>query len=83
MSLVRCNYQRPAVATIPINTGKLLTCAAMQKIDGKLLNVSYVEDPSFSDFVVLEVLSSVVTYSLQDLLDSVDLSLWAPLLIDF
>lgn len=41
----------------------------MQKIDDKLLNISHIEDPSFSAFVALEVLRSVVTFSLQDLLE--------------
>lgn len=41
----------------------------MQKIDDKLLNVSLVEDPSFPAFVALEVLRSVATFSLQDLLE--------------
>ncbi|CEJ61560.1 hypothetical protein PMG11_10089 [Penicillium brasilianum] len=42
----------------------------MQKIDDKLLNISHVEDPSFSAFVALEVLRSVVSLSLQGLLDN-------------
>lgn len=41
----------------------------MQKIDDKLLNISHIEDPSFSAFVALEVLRSVVSFSLQDLLE--------------
>ncbi|KAK9242053.1 hypothetical protein V1506DRAFT_548716 [Lipomyces tetrasporus] len=42
----------------------------MQKIDDKLLNISHIEDTSFSAFVALEVLRSVVSFSLQDLLDN-------------
>ncbi|KAJ5691878.1 hypothetical protein N7462_001301 [Penicillium macrosclerotiorum] len=41
----------------------------MQKIDVDLLNIKHVEDPSFSAFVSLEVLRSVVSFSLQDLID--------------
>ncbi|KAF3402071.1 hypothetical protein F1880_009843 [Penicillium rolfsii] len=42
----------------------------MQRIDNKLLNISHIEDPSFSAFVSLEVLRSVVSFSLQDLLNN-------------
>ncbi|KAJ5819558.1 hypothetical protein N7474_005149 [Penicillium riverlandense] len=43
----------------------------MQRIDGELLNIRHVEDPAFSAFVSLEVLRSVVSFSLQELLDNV------------
>lgn len=40
----------------------------MQRIDDQLLSIRHVEDPAFSAFVALEVLRSVVSFSLQDLL---------------
>lgn len=40
----------------------------MQKVDGKLLSIRYIEDPGFSAFVALEVLRSVVGVSLRELL---------------
>lgn len=43
----------------------------VQKIDKELLNIRHVQDPAFSAFVSLEVLRSVVTWTLRDLLRSV------------
>ncbi|CAG7995124.1 unnamed protein product [Penicillium salamii] len=43
----------------------------MQKIDGELLSIRHIEDPAFSAFVSLEVLRSVVSFSLQDLIEYV------------
>ncbi|KAJ5101335.1 hypothetical protein NUU61_003557 [Penicillium alfredii] len=43
----------------------------MQKIDDELLSIRHVADPAFSAFVSLEVLRSVVSFSLQDLLENV------------
>ncbi|KAJ5726894.1 hypothetical protein N7493_005921 [Penicillium malachiteum] len=43
----------------------------MHKIDDELLSIRHVEDPAFSAFVALEVLRSVVSFSLQDLIDNV------------
>lgn len=40
----------------------------IQKIDKELLNIRHVNDPAFSAFVSLEVLRSVVTWTLRDLL---------------
>ncbi|EAW13475.1 uncharacterized protein ACLA_055220 [Aspergillus clavatus NRRL 1] len=40
----------------------------LQKIDQELLNIKHVEDPAFSAFVALEVLRSVVSFSLKELL---------------
>lgn len=40
----------------------------MQRIDKELLNIRHVQDPTFSAFVSLEVLRSVVTWTLRDLL---------------
>lgn len=40
----------------------------MQTIDKELLNIRHVQDPTFSAFVSLEVLRSVVTWTLRDLL---------------
>lgn len=41
----------------------------MQKIDGQLLSIQHIGDPSFSAFVALEVLRSVVSFSLQELIE--------------
>jgi len=41
----------------------------MQKVDDELLSIRHIEDPSFSAFVALEVLRSVVSFSLQDLVE--------------
>lgn len=41
----------------------------MQKIDGELLSIRHMEDPAFSVFVALEVLRSVVSFSLRDLIE--------------
>ncbi|KAJ5110458.1 hypothetical protein N7532_000993 [Penicillium argentinense] len=43
----------------------------MQKIDDELLSIRHIEDPAFSAFVSLEVLRSVVSFSLQDLIGNV------------
>ncbi|KAJ5979646.1 hypothetical protein N7481_006944 [Penicillium waksmanii] len=43
----------------------------MQKIDDELLSIRHIGDPSFSAFVALEVLRSVVSFSLQELIDNV------------
>lgn len=43
----------------------------MQRIDGELLNIRHARDPAFSAFVSLEVLRSVISFSLQDLLEFV------------
>ncbi|PYH99783.1 hypothetical protein BO71DRAFT_138129 [Aspergillus ellipticus CBS 707.79] len=43
----------------------------MQRIDGELLSIRHVEDPAFSAFVCLEVLRSVVSFTLNDLLSNV------------
>jgi hypothetical protein len=43
----------------------------MQRIDGELLNIRHVEDPAFSAFVSLEVLRSIVSFSLKELLEYV------------
>ena len=49
----------------------------MQKIDGELLSIRHIEDPAFSAFVSLEVLRSVVSSSLQDLIEHVlSFGLW-------
>ena len=40
----------------------------MQKVDKELLNIHHVQDPAFSAFVSLEVLRSVLTWTLKDLL---------------
>lgn len=40
----------------------------MQRIDNELLSIRHVEDPTFSAFVTLEVLRSVVSFGLRDLL---------------
>ncbi|EAU37096.1 conserved hypothetical protein [Aspergillus terreus NIH2624] len=40
----------------------------LQRIDGELLSLRHVEDPAFSAFVSLEVLRSVLSFSLKDLL---------------
>jgi hypothetical protein len=41
----------------------------MQRIDGGLLSICHTEDPAFSAFVSLEVLRSVVSFSLKDLIE--------------
>lgn len=41
----------------------------MQKIDDELLSIRHIGDPSFSAFVALEVLRSVVSFSLQELIE--------------
>ncbi|RAH69061.1 uncharacterized protein BO66DRAFT_325161 [Aspergillus aculeatinus CBS 121060] len=43
----------------------------LQRIDGELLSIRHVEDPAFSAFVCLEVLRSVVSFTLDDLLRDV------------
>ncbi|KAJ5771141.1 uncharacterized protein N7511_003192 [Penicillium nucicola] len=43
----------------------------MQRIDGELLSIRHIEDPAFSAFVSLEVLRSVVSFSLKDLIGNV------------
>ncbi|KAJ5116868.1 hypothetical protein N7456_001216 [Penicillium angulare] len=43
----------------------------MHKIDDELLSIRHVADPVFSAFVTLEVLRSVVSFSLQDLINNV------------
>jgi hypothetical protein len=40
----------------------------MQRIDGELLSIRHIEDPAFSAFVTLEVLRSVVSFSLKNLI---------------
>ncbi|GMG36487.1 unnamed protein product [Aspergillus oryzae] len=40
----------------------------LQRIDGELLSIRHVQDPAFSAFVTLEVLRSVVGFTLRDLL---------------
>ncbi|PWY75463.1 MFS transporter [Aspergillus heteromorphus CBS 117.55] len=54
----------------------------MQRIDGELLNIRHVEDPAFSAFVCLEVLRSVVSFGVGDLLGNVK-SLVGELSFDF
>ncbi|OJJ33301.1 hypothetical protein ASPWEDRAFT_30391 [Aspergillus wentii DTO 134E9] len=54
----------------------------MQKIDDELLNIRHVEDPTFSAFIAMEVLRSVVSFSLRDLLSNVK-SLVGELNFDF
>lgn len=41
----------------------------MHEIDDELLSIRHVGDPAFSAFVALEVLRSVVSFSLQDLIE--------------
>ncbi|KAJ5216746.1 uncharacterized protein N7469_011611 [Penicillium citrinum] len=41
----------------------------MQKVDNELLSIRHIGDPSFSAFIALEVLRSVVSFSLQDLVE--------------
>lgn len=41
----------------------------MQKIDDSLLSIQHASDPAFSAFVALEVLRSVVSFSLHDLIE--------------
>ncbi|KAJ5652824.1 hypothetical protein N7507_010250 [Penicillium longicatenatum] len=43
----------------------------LHQIDDELLNIRHVRDPAFSAFVSLEVLRSVVSFSLQDLIEYV------------
>ncbi|KAE8143677.1 hypothetical protein BDV38DRAFT_276763 [Aspergillus pseudotamarii] len=43
----------------------------LQRIDGELLSIRHVQDPAFSAFVTLEVLRSVVGFTLKDLLSNV------------
>ncbi|RMZ47870.1 hypothetical protein CA14_008553 [Aspergillus flavus] len=43
----------------------------LQRIDGELLSIRHVQDPAFSAFVTLEVLRSVVGFTLRDLLSNV------------
>ncbi|RDH38219.1 hypothetical protein BDQ94DRAFT_156886 [Aspergillus welwitschiae] len=43
----------------------------LQRIDEELLSIRHVEDPAFSAFVCLEVLRSVVSFTLDDLLENV------------
>ncbi|CAG7963992.1 unnamed protein product [Penicillium olsonii] len=47
----------------------------LQKIDGELLSIRHIEDPAFSAFVSLEVLRSVISFSLRDLIEYVFLSI--------
>ncbi|KAJ5119381.1 hypothetical protein N7448_010050 [Penicillium atrosanguineum] len=55
-----------------LSTGESFPLARqMQKIDEGLLSIKHIEDPAFSAFVSLEVLRSVVSFSLQGLLDNV------------
>ncbi|PYH85653.1 hypothetical protein BO82DRAFT_302115 [Aspergillus uvarum CBS 121591] len=54
----------------------------LQRIDGELLSIRHVEDPAFSAFVCLEVLRSVVSFTLDDLLRDVR-SLVGELSFDF
>ncbi|KAL4890157.1 MFS transporter [Aspergillus ambiguus] len=54
----------------------------LQRIDGELLSIRHVEDPAFSAFVSLEVLRSVLSFSLRDLLSNVK-SLVGELAFDF
>ncbi|RHZ43433.1 uncharacterized protein CDV56_101197 [Aspergillus thermomutatus] len=54
----------------------------LQKIDQELLSIRHVEDPAFSAFVALEVLRSVVSFSLKELLSNVK-SLVGELSFDF
>ncbi|KAJ6115361.1 hypothetical protein N7486_001139 [Penicillium sp. IBT 16267x] len=43
----------------------------LHQIDDELLSIRHVRDPAFSTFVSLEVLRSVVSFGLQDLIDNV------------
>ncbi|KAK9854929.1 uncharacterized protein MYU51_003195 [Penicillium brevicompactum] len=43
----------------------------MHQIDGELLSIRHIEDPAFSAFVSLEVLRSVISFSLKDLIENV------------
>ncbi|PYI11948.1 hypothetical protein BO78DRAFT_331869 [Aspergillus sclerotiicarbonarius CBS 121057] len=54
----------------------------LQRIDEELLSIRHVQDPAFSAFVCLEVLRSVVSFTLDDLLRSVK-SLVGELSFDF
>ncbi|KAF9886365.1 hypothetical protein FE257_011510 [Aspergillus nanangensis] len=54
----------------------------LQRIDGELLNIRHIQDPAFSAFVSLEVLRSVLSFSLKDLLSHVR-SLVGELTFDF
>ncbi|PYH49747.1 uncharacterized protein BP01DRAFT_378358 [Aspergillus saccharolyticus JOP 1030-1] len=54
----------------------------LQRIDGELLSIRHLEDPAFSTFVCLEVLRSVVSFTLDDLLRDVR-SLVGELSFDF
>lgn len=52
-----------------LSTGESFPLAReLQKIDGELLSIRHVDDPAFSAFVALEVLRSVVNFTLRDLL---------------
>ncbi|GKZ29492.1 hypothetical protein AbraIFM66950_005192 [Aspergillus brasiliensis] len=54
----------------------------LQRIDEELLSIRHIEDPAFSAFVCLEVLRSVVSFTLDDLLRNVK-SLVGELSFDF
>ncbi|KAF7585490.1 hypothetical protein BBP40_010812 [Aspergillus hancockii] len=55
-----------------LSAGDLFPLARhLQKIDGELLSIRHIEDPAFSAFVSLEVLRSVVGFTLRDLLSNV------------
>ncbi|KAJ5667774.1 uncharacterized protein N7477_006344 [Penicillium maclennaniae] len=54
-----------------LSTGESFPLARqLQRIDEGLLSIKHIEDPAFSAFASLEVLRSVVSFSLQDLLDN-------------
>lgn len=53
-----------------LSTGESFPLARqMQRIDEGLLSIKHIGDPAFSAFVSLEVLRSVVSFNLQDLLE--------------
>lgn len=51
----------------------------LHQIDDELLNIRHVRDPAFSAFVSLEVLRSVVSFSLQDLIEYVLFTFLSPI----
>ncbi|RAK96940.1 uncharacterized protein BO80DRAFT_496617 [Aspergillus ibericus CBS 121593] len=66
-----------------LSTGDTFPLAReLQRIDEKLLSIRHVQDPAFSAFVCLEVLRSVVGFTLDDLLCNVK-SLVGELSFDF
>lgn len=68
LSPVSVYYECPATTSF-LSTGPSFPLARqLQQIDDELLDIRHVEDPAFLAFVSLEVLRSVLSFTLRDLL---------------